>query len=151
MARSLNKVMLIGNLGADPELRHTASGVPVATFSLATNWTRSGDEGQIQETEWHNIVTWRRLAEICQQYLRKGSKVYIEGRIQTRSWDDQKTGQKRYMTEIVANQMIMLDPAGAGAGRSDMGARVPSNDRQGDTDRDVDWPESDDIDDDLPF
>lgn len=151
MARSLNKVMLIGNLGADPELRHTASGVAVATFSLATNWTRSGDEGQTQETEWHNIVTWRRLAEICQQYLRKGSKVYIEGRIQTRSWDDQKTGQKRYMTEIVANQMIMLDPAGAGAGRSEYGARVPSNDRQEDGDRDVDWPESDDIDDDLPF
>ena len=117
MARSLNKVMLIGNLGADPELRHTASGTPVATFSLATNWTRKLDSGQTEEnTEWHNIVAWRRLAEICQQYLGKGSKVYIEGRIQTRSWDDAKTGQKRYMTEVVADQMIMLDPPGAGRG-----------------------------------
>jgi single-strand DNA-binding protein len=96
-------------------------------------------------------VAWNRLAEICQQFLQKGRKVYIEGRIQTRSWDDAKTGQKRYMTEVVANQMIILDPAGSGAGRSDTGARVPSNDRQGDGDRDVEWPESDDFDDDLPF
>ena len=111
MARSLNKVMLIGNLGSDPEVRHTSSGLPVATFRMATSWTRGGSEGGQREenTEWHNIVAWRRLAEICQQYLKKGSKVYIEGRIQTRSWDDASTGQKRYMTEIVANEMMMLD------------------------------------------
>jgi single-strand DNA-binding protein len=153
----LNKVMLIGNLGADPELRRTASGQAVATFSVATNRAWTGQDGtQREETEWHKIVAWNSgrypLAEICQQYLHKGSKVYIEGRIQTRSWDDQKSGQKRYMTEVVANQMIMLDPAGSGAGRGEAGARVPSNDRQGgDGDRDVEWPESDDFDDDLPF
>ncbi|MGH7543591.1 MAG: single-stranded DNA-binding protein [Gemmatimonadota bacterium] len=153
MARSLNKVMLIGNLGKDPELRRTASGQAVATFPVATNRSWAGQDGaQNEETEWHNIVAWNRLAEICQQFLQKGRKVYIEGRIQTRSWDDTKTGQKRYMTEVVANQMIILDPAGSGAGRGDAGARVPSNDRQGDGgDRDVEWPESDALDDDLPF
>lgn len=151
MARSLNKAMLIGNLGADPELRHTASGIEVATFRLATNWSRRTDDGQTEEnTEWHNVVAWRRLAQICQQYLTKGSKVYIEGRIQTRSWDDAKTGQKRYMTEIVADQMIMLDQAGAG--RGDFGSRVSAAPGPaGGDDRSVDWPDTDDQDDDLPF
>lgn len=151
MARSLNKAMLIGNLGADPELRHTASGIEVATFRLATNWSRRTDDGQTEEnTEWHNIVAWRKLAQICQQYLSKGSKVYIEGRIQTRSWDDAKTGQKRYMTEIIADQMIMLDQAGAG--RSDFGSRVSAAPGPaGSDDRSVDWPDTDDQDDDLPF
>lgn len=151
MARSLNKAMLIGNLGADPELRHTASGIEVATFRLATNWSRRTDDGQTEEnTEWHNIVAWRKLAQICQQYLTKGSKVYIEGRIQTRSWDDAKTGQKRYMTEIVADQMIMLDQVGSG--RGDFGSRVSAAPGPaGADDRSVDWPDTDDQDDDLPF
>lgn len=109
--KSLNKVILIGNLGKDPELRYTNSGVPVATFSVATNEQWKDNEGNTQErTEWHNIVAWQKLAEICAEYLKKGSKVYIEGRLQTRSWDDKNTGQKRYITEIVANDMIMLDP-----------------------------------------
>jgi single-strand DNA-binding protein len=119
MAKSLNKVMLIGNLGKDPEVRYTGSGVPVATFSMATNESWQDQDGNTQErTEWHNIVTWRKLAEICHQYLRKGKKVYIEGRIQTRSYDDKNTGAKKYITEIVANSMIMLDnkePGEAGA------------------------------------
>lgn len=149
MARSLNKVMLIGNLGADPELRHTAGGVPVATFSLATNWTRTNEAGTTEEnTEWHNVVAWRRLAEICQQYLQKGSKVYVEGRIQTRSWDDAKTGQKRYMTEVVANQMIMLDPPGSS--RGDSGARVPET-RPSSEDEPGGYPDTDEYEDDLPF
>jgi single-strand DNA-binding protein len=121
MAKSLNKVMLIGNLGRDPEVRYTASSVAVATFSIATNESWQDQDGNTQErTEWHNIVTWRKLAEICHQYLRKGSKVYIEGRIQTRSYDDKNTGVKKYMTEIVASNMIMLDSkdASAGAGNS---------------------------------
>ncbi len=121
MAKSLNKVMLIGNLGRDPEVRYTASSVAVATFSIATNESWQDQDGNTQErTEWHNIVTWRKLAEICHQYLRKGSKIYIEGRIQTRSYDDKNTGVKKYMTEIVANNMIMLDSkdAGTGAGNS---------------------------------
>ena len=113
MARSLNKVMLIGNLGKDPELRYTTSGVAVATFCLATNESWKDQDGNLQErTEWHNIVAWRKLAEICGEWLKKGKKVYIEGRIQTRSYDDKNTGTKKYMTEIVADNMIMLDSKG---------------------------------------
>jgi len=114
MAKSLNKVMLIGNLGKDPELRYTSSGVAVATFSLATNESWRDQDGNTQErTEWHNIVTWRKLAEICGEWLKKGKKVYIEGRIQTRSYDDKNSGAKRYITEIVADSMIMLDSRGS--------------------------------------
>ncbi len=114
MAKSLNKVMLIGNLGKDPELRYTSSGVAVATFSLATNESWKDQDGNTQErTEWHNIVAWRKLAEICGEWLKKGKKVYIEGRIQTRSYDDKNTGTKKYITEIVADSMIMLDSKGA--------------------------------------
>lgn len=116
MAKSLNKVMLIGNLGKDPELRFTSSGVAVATFTIATNESWKDQEGNLQErTEWHNIVAWRKLAEICGEWLKKGKKVYIEGRIQTRSYDDKNTGAKKYMTEIVADSMIMLDGKSAGA------------------------------------
>lgn len=115
-SRSLNKVTIIGNLGKDPELRYTNSGVPVATFSVATNEQWKDSEGNPQErTEWHNVVAWQKLAEICAEYLKKGSKVYIEGRIQTRSWDDKNTGQKRSVTEVVANDMIMLDSKGSAA------------------------------------
>jgi single-strand DNA-binding protein len=115
MAKSLNKVMLIGNLGKDPEVRYTPGGVAVATFTIATNESWKDQEGNLQErTEWHNIVAWRKLAEICGEWLKKGKKVYIEGRIQTRSYDDKNTGAKRYITEIVADNMIMLD-GGAGA------------------------------------
>jgi single-strand DNA-binding protein len=110
MAKSLNKAMLIGNLGKDPELRYTTSGVAVATFSLATNESWKDQDGNLQErTEWHNIVAWKKLAEICGEWLKKGKKVYIEGRIQTRSYDDKNTGTKKYITEIVADNMIMLD------------------------------------------
>jgi len=108
--KSLNKVTLIGNLGRDPELSYTAGGIAVAKFSVATNERWKDDSGNAQErTEWHNIVAWRKLAEICGQYLKKGSKVYIEGKLQTRSWDDKNTGVKRYTTEIIASDLIMLD------------------------------------------
>jgi single-strand DNA-binding protein len=117
MARSLNKVMLIGNLGKDPEMRYTPAGVPVASFSMATSESWRDQDGNTQErTEWHNIVAWRKLAEICAEYLKKGKKVYIEGRIQTRSFDDKNTGQKRYMTEVIADNMIMLDGGGMRGG-----------------------------------
>ncbi len=110
MAKSLNKVMLIVTLGKDPELRYTTSGVAVATFSLATNESWKDQDGNLQErTEWHNIVAWKKLAEICGEWLKKGKKIYIEGRIQTRSYDDKNTGAKKYITEIVADNMIMLD------------------------------------------
>ncbi|MDL1894446.1 single-stranded DNA-binding protein [Sphingobacteriales bacterium CHB3] len=120
MAKSLNKAMLIGNLGKDPELRYTTSGIAVATFSLATSDSWKDQEGNMQErTEWHNIVAWRKLAEICGEWLKKGKRVYIEGRIQNRSYDDKNTGQKRYITEIVADNMIMLDGGGGRAATQD--------------------------------
>ena len=105
---SVNKVILVGNLGKDPELRYTPSGTAVATFSLATTERYKDREGQKQEkTEWHNIVAWRQLAEICGKFLHKGKQIYIEGKIQTRSYDD-RDGNKRYITEIVVDQMQML-------------------------------------------
>jgi single-strand DNA-binding protein len=114
--RGLNKVMLIGNLGKDPEMKYTPSGVPVTSFSVAVSRTWRTPEGENRdETEWFRIVAWQKLAETCNQYLRKGSKVYIEGRLQTREWQDQQ-GQKRYTTEVVANEMVMLDRAQDGAG-----------------------------------
>jgi single-strand DNA-binding protein len=124
---NLNKAMIIGNLTRDPELRTIPSGVAVANFSIATNRVYTDQAGNKQETvEFHNIVTWRRLAEICSQYLRKGSKVYIEGRLQTRSWDD-PNGFKRYKTEIVAENLIMLDRApSAGSSAGVLGSSATS-------------------------
>jgi len=111
---SLNKVMLIGNLGSDPDVRYTQSNTAVATLSIATSERYKDSNGEQQErTEWHRVVAWGRLAEICQQYLNKGSKVYIEGPLQTRKWED-KDGQERYTTEVKALQMIMLDSRGGG-------------------------------------
>ena len=108
MSRGLNKVMIIGNLGRDPEMRYTPSGKPVTTFSVATSrtWITSDGEKR-EETEWFNVVAWSSLAEICRQYLTKGQQVYIEGRLQTRHWDDQE-GNKHTSIEIVANEMIIL-------------------------------------------
>jgi single-strand DNA-binding protein len=106
---SLNKVQLIGRLGKDPEIKFTNDNVPVAKFSLATTETYKDKSGQKQETtEWHNIVCWRNLAEIAEKFLSKGKQVYIEGKIKSRSWDD-KDGVKRYITEIIADNFIMLD------------------------------------------
>ena len=117
---SVNKVILVGNLGKDPELRYTPSGIAVATFSLATTERYKDRDGNRQDkTEWHNIVAWRQLAEICGKYLHKGKQIYIEGKIQTRSYDD-RDGNKRYITEIVVDQMQMLgsrdDNQGGGQG-----------------------------------
>lgn len=117
MARGVNKVILIGNLGSDPEVRYTPDGVPVANFSLATteSWNDRNTGERQERTEWHRLVIWRRQAEVAQQYLKKGSKIYVEGKLQTRSWDDQ-SGQKRYTTEIVVFDMQMLDSRGEGGG-----------------------------------
>jgi len=115
-SRSVNKVILIGNLGGDPELRHTVSNIPVVNFTVATNENWVNKEGVREErTEWHRVVAWRRLAEICHEYLRKGTQVYIEGKLQTRSWEDQN-GQKRFMTEVVADEMVILGQRGGEAG-----------------------------------
>ncbi len=111
---SLNKVMLIGRLGQDPEVRYTQSNTAVATLSVATSERYKDGNGEQQErTEWHRVVAWGRLAEICQQYLHKGSLIYVEGPLQTRQWEDNQ-GQKRYTTEIKALQMTMLDSRGGG-------------------------------------
>jgi single-strand DNA-binding protein len=108
MGRGLNKVMIIGNLGRDPEMRYTPSGKPVTSFSMASSrsWVSSDGERR-EETEWFNVVAWGNLAEICNQHLSKGQQVYIEGRLQTRSWEDDN-GQKHFRTEVVANEMIIL-------------------------------------------
>ena len=112
----LNKVILIGNLGRDPELRYTANGQPVANFTLATteSWTNKSGERE-QRTEWHRIVTWGRLAEICGEHLSKGKQVYVEGRLQTREWEDRE-GNKRKTTEVTANQVLMLGRRGDAPG-----------------------------------
>jgi single-strand DNA-binding protein len=108
MNHGLNKVMLIGNLGKDPDMRYTPTGRPFTTFSIATNRTWNNSDGeQHSETDWFNVVTWGNLAEICKQYLTIGVQVYIEGRLQTRSWDD-KEGKKHTTTEVVASEMMIL-------------------------------------------
>lgn len=113
---SLNKVMLIGNLGKDPEVRAIPSGVKVANFSIATTESYTDKNNQkVDKTEWHNIVMWRGLAEVAEKYLKKGNQVFIEGKLTTRSWDDQ-SGQKKYMTEIVADNMVMLGGRRDGGG-----------------------------------
>ena len=115
--RSVNKVILLGNLGKDPEVKYTPQGTPVAKFSLATNERFKDKDGNWQDrTEWHNITAWARTAEIAGEYLKKGSKVYIEGSLKTRSWDDKQTGQKKYMTEVVANDLVLLGGRGEGGG-----------------------------------
>ncbi|MFN3386048.1 MAG: single-stranded DNA-binding protein [Candidatus Thermochlorobacter sp.] len=109
MSRGLNKVMLIGHLGADPEVRVLPSGISVANFSIATNEYYKDQNNELKErTEWHNIVAYGKLADVCRQYLKKGKQVYIEGRLQTRTWNDKDTGKKNYRTEIICSEMQML-------------------------------------------
>jgi len=165
--RGVNKAILIGNVGADPELRYTPGGSAVTNFNMATNESWTDNSGERQErTEWHRIVVWGRLAEICNQYLRKGSKVYIEGRLQTRSWEGQD-GQKRYTTEVVARDMQMLDSRdemggdqGAGFDRGGGGQRPaapgPTGSQGGNqggspAGQSPEPPPYNDADDDLPF
>lgn len=148
MARGVNKVTLIGNLGADPEVRYTANGSAVANIRLATaeSW-RDRESGETQErTEWHRVVFFSRLAEIVGEYLKKGSQVYIEGRLQTRKWQD-RDGNDRYTTEIVANEMQMLGGRGGGGGfdaPSQSSSPSPAQNSNNE-------PPMDDFDDDIPF
>ena len=141
---SLNKVMLIGNLGKDPEVRYTAAGTAVASFSLATSEKFKNKNGEWEErTEWHNITLWARLAEIAGEYLAKGKTVYIEGRLQTRKWQD-RDGKDRYTTEIVGEKMQMLSGKGEGGGRQ--GGRTENHARSRRYEEPVFNP-----DDDIPF
>src|SRR3954463_9036346 len=123
MAKSVNKVILLGTLGKDPELKYTPQGTPVAKFSMATNSSyKDKQSGEWKEqTEWHNIVAWQRTAEVAAEYLKKGRQVYIEGRMSTRSWDDKETGQKKYMTEVVCNDLVLLGGKGGSGGGSSSG------------------------------
>lgn len=128
MAGSVNKVILVGHLGSDPEVRYTQGGAAVASFNLATNESYTDKSGQRQDrTEWHRIVAWGKTAELCGEYLQKGRQVYLEGRLQTRQWDD-KEGNKRYTTEIVANNVTFL---GGGSRERGEGPGVPRETNQG--------------------
>ena len=151
MARGVNKVILIGNLGNDPDIRYTASGAAVANISLATAETwRDKETGDQQErTEWHRIVFFGRLAEIVGEYLKKGSQIYVEGRLQTRKWQD-KEGNDRYTTEIVANEMQMLGSRGVSGGQPNHDKPPPASEKDsGQTSSKVRTDE--DFDDDIPF
>ena len=125
MAKSVNKVILLGNVGKDPEIRSTGGGTMVANFTLATSDRQKDPQGNWQDrTEWHNLVAFTRLAEIVRDYVKKGSKLYVEGKIQTRSWDDKETGAKRYRTEIIVNDLSLL------SGREDGGSSSGGYSRQ---------------------
>lgn len=156
MAKSVNKVILLGNLGKDPEIKYTPQGTPVARFSLATSERYKDKAGEWQErTEWHNIVAWQRLAEIVGEYVKKGNKLYIEGRITTNSWDDQKTGEKKYRTEIVANDIVLIGGRGDGGEGGGGGYRQRSSgnnfDQRGPAEEGAPAPAGEITDDDIPF
>jgi single-strand DNA-binding protein len=124
MAKGVNKVFLLGNVGKDPEIRTTAGGMNVASFSLATAERAKGADGQwTDKTEWHNLVCFQRTAEIVRDYVKKGTQIFVEGKIQTRSWDDKTSGEKKYRTEILVNELSLL---GGGAGRSEGGSERSS-------------------------
>jgi single-strand DNA-binding protein len=143
----VNKVILVGNLGADPELRYTSSGRPVCDMRIATSQTWTGRDGQRNErTDWHRIVVWGKQGENCANYLKKGRQVYVEGRLQTRSWED-RDGNKRYTTEVVASNVVFLQGGSRGGGGGGGGGREEKPPKADD----YDAPPADDIDDDIPF
>ncbi len=150
MARGVNKVILVGNLGQDPELRYTGSGTAVCNMRLATNESYKDSNGEwVDKTEWHTIVAWARLAEICNEYLTKGSQVYFEGSLQTRSWDD-RDGNTRYTTEVKAREMLMLggrEEFGGGGGGPSNGVRKKKKEETAAAEDDFSF----EPDDDLPF
>lgn len=146
---SLNKAMIIGNLGKDPDVRYTQSNTAVANLSIATSDRYKDKSGEWKETtEWHKIVAWGRTAEVCQEYLKKGSKIYVEGSIQTNKWED-KDGQTRYTTEIKARRLIMLDSKGSGNGQAAPAGSESKASEPMSSNTDLD--DFEDIDDDLPF
>ena len=149
MARGINKVILVGNLGRDPEVRYMANGQAVANVTIATSetWKDKNTGEQQEKTEWHRVVFFRRLAEIVGEYLKKGSKIYVEGKLQTRKWQDQQ-GQDRYTTEIIANEMQMLDSRGSGAGANNFSESSPPPIEESQSPR---MATAGDFDDDIPF
>jgi single-strand DNA-binding protein len=128
MAKGVNKVLLLGNVGKDPEIRTTAGGMTVASFSLATADRAKDAQGNwADKTEWHNLVCFQRTAEIVRDYVKKGTQLFIEGKIQTRSWDDKTSGEKKYKTEILVNELTLLGSKGGGSGDSGGGSYQKSN------------------------
>lgn len=152
MARGVNKVILIGNLGKDPEVRYMPNGNAVCNVTLATSetWKDKQTGEQKEQTEWHNLTFYRRLAEIAGEYLRKGSKIYVEGRLQTRKWQD-KNGNDRYTTEIIANEMQMLDSKGGGGSAGFSNAAPAQQASAAPAPSASPAPSSNDFDDDIPF
>jgi single-strand DNA-binding protein len=156
MARGINKVILVGNLGNDPEVRYTPAGAAVTTISVATTESWKDKEGNKQEkTEWHRVVFFSRLAEIAGEYLRKGSQVYIEGKLRTNKWQDQ-SGQDRYTTEILANEMQMLGGRGGDSSQGGFGGgqsmpSAPKANNQNQQQNNNPGPNFDDFDDEIPF
>ena len=161
MARGVNKVILIGNLGKDPEVKYTQGGMAIANFTLATNSSAKDKDGNWQEkTEWHNIKAFGRTAEIAGEYLKKGKTVYIEGRIHYDSWDDKETGQKKYMTQILANELTLLgggqregsEGGGSYSGSKSSGTKSTNNFDQSTPERDeAPAPAGEITDEDIPF
>lgn len=160
MARGVNKVILIGNLGKDPEVRYSPNGGAVTSITLATSegWKDKNTGENVEKTEWHRVVFFRRLAEVAGEYLKKGSKVYIEGKLQTRKWQDQN-GQDRYTTEVVANEMQMLDSKGGGSANYNQGQQqqayqqpaAPQGQPQQQAPQSAPAMSGGDFDDDIPF
>ena len=152
MARSINKAILVGNVGKDPDVKFLPSGMAVANFTLATSERFKDKTGEFQErTEWHNLTAYQRLAEIVRDYVKKGAKLYVEGRIQTRSWDDKETNQKRYRTEIVVNDLVLLSGRGEGGDSGGSSRSSSSYDQRPPAHAD-DLVQSTEItDDDIPF
>ena len=154
MARGVNKVIIVGNLGQDPEVKYMPSGQAVCNISVATtdSWSDKASGEKQEKTEWHRVVFFRRLAEIAGEYLRKGSQVYIEGRLQTRKWQDQ-SGVEKYTTEIIANEMQMLGGRGGGGGASGGGFDAPTADGSSSSApvKSAVPSTADDFDDDIPF
>ncbi len=150
-SRGINKVILVGNVGGDPEVRYMPSGSAVVNLTLATSetWKDKNTGDNVEKTEWHRVVFFNRLAEIVGEYVRKGSKLYVEGRLQTRSWE--QDGVKRYATEIVANEMQMLDSRGAGQGSSDFGQQASSAQSSSRPESEQAPANFDNFDDDIPF
>jgi single-strand DNA-binding protein len=155
MARSVNKVILLGNVGKDPEIRATAGGMTVANFSIATTDRIKGQDGQYTDkTEWHNLVAFQRTAEIIRDYVKKGNKLYVEGRLQTSSWDDKATGQKKYKTEIIVSDLSLLSGKGEGGSGESTGGYSKSGSASYDQRTPANPADYSDVgitDDDIPF
>jgi len=152
MAKSVNKVFLLGNVGKDPEIRATGGGTMVATFSLATTDRTKDQSGNwTDRTEWHNLVAFQRTAEIVRDYVKKGSKLFIEGKIQTRSWDDKTSGEKKYRTEIIVNDLSLLSGRGEGEGGSYNRSSSTSYDQRTPAHADELVQSTEITDDDIPF